>query len=294
VQLGDRTGACRRNASPIRRQTSVSPHAPSDPLPPPNRDCRCPGQNRGVTPLGRFSPATQAWFEAPSPTPRPPDRRLGGDQRGQQRPGRRPDRLRQDPRGVPLVPRPPRRPAHSTRPPAAAAESLRLPMKALASTSSATCAAPLTGIRHAAPVSAARSPTSTWRFRSGDTPADERRPFAAPARHLITTPRVAGSCSSRRGRASRCAVSRRSSSTRCMQLPAPSAAPTCACPSSGSTPSSTRPAQRIGLSATGRPVEESPILGGPPGRVVQRVDQGVGPQGRRDGARNGRARPAHR
>ena len=71
------------------------------------------------------------------------------------------------------------------------------------------------------------------------------------------------SCCSRPRRATRCGPSRRSSWTRCTPSPAPSGAPIWRSASSASTASCARPAQRIGLSATVRPLEEvARFLGG--------------------------------
>ena len=115
---------------------------------------------------------------------------MGGRAGGQARAGRRPHRVGQDPRGVPLGARPAgvraRRPRRRS---TGAASSTSRRSRRSRSTSSATCARRwrASGRPHSGwgcPV-----PDITVGMRTGDTPADERRQFArTPPDVLVTTP----------------------------------------------------------------------------------------------------------
>src|ERR671911_400483 len=118
------------------------------------------------------------------------------------------------------------------------------PMKALAVDVERNLRSPLVGIRHAATRLGLPQPDITVAVRSGDTPADERRAFArAPTDILDEVHAVAGT---KRGAHLALSLERLDA-----LLP--------------------RPAQRIGLSATVRPVEEVAryLAGGQPVDVVQ-------------------------
>ena len=116
-------------------------------------------------------------------------RRLGRDRAGAARARGRADRLGQDALGVPLGHRPaadragrPDRGRH-------ARSSTSPRSRPSRSTSSATCASPLVGIRQTAERLGARLPEVSVGIRSGDTPAAERRTLArTPPDILITTP----------------------------------------------------------------------------------------------------------
>ena len=227
-----------RGLSYLRGHLTACPHSTGSPRPPgpgsPARSSADPGPGRGV----------------------------GRDQQRRARARRRTHRLRQDAGRLPVVARPAGRPRRRPRTSSAAAgcstsrRSRRWP-----STSSATCAPRW-------PASARPPPGSGWRrprSPSGSAPATPRPTSAGrfartPAGHPDHHPRVAVPDAHQRRRARRCAASRRSSSTRSTRSPAPSAAPTSRSPSSGSTSCSTDPAQRIGLSATVRPIEEVAAL----------------------------------
>ena len=142
--------------------------------------------------LGRFSPATRAWFDqafaattaqvgAWDAIPRAPRAR------------RRPHRLGQDPRRVPLGARPARRGPPAGDPQAPLPGALRLAAEGprrRRRAQPAQPARPASGTRPAA--SALPEPDITVGVRSGDTPADERRRLRAqPARHPHHHARVA-------------------------------------------------------------------------------------------------------
>ena len=171
------------------------------------------------------------------------------------------------------------------------------PLKALAVDVERNLRAPLAGIGQAAARLGLPRPEIRVGIRSGDTPADERRAFARrPTDILITTPEslflllTSAAREALRGvetvivdevhavagtkRGAHLAVSL----DRLDEL-------------------LDRPAQRIGLSATVRPIEEVAtfLAGGRPvagGRAA--VDEGVGPLGRRPGRGHERAGPADR
>lgn len=110
-------------------------------------------------------------------------------QRGQPRPGRRADRLGQDALRLPLGTGPARR----ERAPADKLARCRVlyisPLKALAVDVERNLRSPLVGIGHAADRLGLPTPQVSVSVRSGDTPASERRAFAkAPSDVLITTP----------------------------------------------------------------------------------------------------------
>ena len=187
---------------------------------------------------------------------RRPGGRLGGDRRRAQRPGRRPHRLGQDARRVPLVDRPAGQRARPAEPQRRCRVLYVSPMKALAVDVERNLRAPLAGIRHAAARLGLPEPDLTVGDPVRRHPG-RRAPAvpAHPARHPHHHARVAVPACSPRRPASRCAASRRSSSTRCTPSPAPSAAPTWRCPSSGSTHllDAARPAHRaVGDGAPGR------------------------------------------
>ena len=195
------------------------------------------------------------------PSPRPPpaqDRGLGGGQRRARTPwsSRRPARARRSPRSSGRSTGSPPSRAPTTRGGAAGCSTSRRSRRS-PSTSSATCAP---RCRHPAggrPARPARARHHASAIRSGDTPADERRAFGRPAaRHPHHHARVAvpaahlagprGAARRRDGDRRRGARRRRHQARRAPRALA----------SSGSTRCSTGPAQRIGLSATVRPVDE--------------------------------------
>jgi ATP-dependent helicase Lhr and Lhr-like helicase len=137
------------------------------------------------------------------------------------------------------------------------------PLKALAVDVERNLRAPLTGIRHAAHRLGVEPPDITVAMRSGDTPADERRAFArTPSDILITTPEslflllTSASRESLRGvetviidEVHAVAATKRGAHLALSLERLDALLP--------------RPAQRIGLSATVRPIEEvARFLGG--------------------------------
>src|SRR5918993_2886022 len=145
------------------------------------------------------------------------------------------------------------------------------PMKALAVDVERNLRSPLVGIRHAASRLGLPQPEITVAVRSGDTPADERRAFArAPSDILITTPESLFLLLTSAAREALTGVetvildevhavagTKRGAHLALSLEPLDALLP--------------RPAQRIGLSATVRPVEEVAryLAGGQPVDVVQ-------------------------
>ena len=133
------------------------------------------------------------------------------------------------------------------------------------STSSATCARPSPASPSRRGASGVDLRVPTVGVRTGDTPARIARAWRArpptsssrrPSRSICSSPRPRARCS---------AASRRSSSTRSTRSFRPSAARTLRCRSSGSRrcAAGAPPLQRIGLSATQRPLDEvARLLGG--------------------------------
>jgi len=140
-------------------------------------------------PLGGFSPLTRAWFEATFATPTPA-------QAGAWPPiGERRDVLVVAPTGsgktlaafLSAIDR------LAAAPPVPARDRLRVlyvsPLKALAADIERNLRSPLAGLRAAAAGAGAPLPGISVAMRTGDTPADERRRFArTPPDILITTP----------------------------------------------------------------------------------------------------------
>nr|MDQ3989892.1 DEAD/DEAH box helicase [Actinomycetota bacterium] len=162
------------------------------------------------------------------------------------------------------------------------------PMKALAVDIERNLRSPLTGIRQAAHRLGAPQPNIRVGMRTGDTPAEERRSFArTPPDVLVTTPEslfliltsaareslrgvqtvivdeVHAVAATKRGGHLALSLERLDA-----LLTDPAGHPH---PDPAGHPRPKRPAQRIGLSATVRPVEEvaSFLAGGRPVRVVQ-------------------------
>ena len=115
---------------------------------------------------------------------------MGRDRRGQARAGGRPDRQRQDAERVPA------RHRHACSPPSGRTTRRRRtrvlyisPLKALAVDVERNLRAPLTGIRHTAERLGTSLPDVTVGLRSGDTSAaDRRRLTSSPPDIMITTP----------------------------------------------------------------------------------------------------------
>ena len=215
-------------------------------------------------PLAPFHPAVRDWFDASFDAPDTPQtarlarhraRRIDADPCA--------DRQRQDTRRVPLVPRSPDVRAAATEEPAVP-RALHFAAEGAGRR------------RRAQPAGAARGHCQRRRGArrhvrrrrpSPSAPATRRRPNApafSASRRTSSSPRPNRStCCSRRTRARRCAASTRSSSTRFTRWSRPSAAHTWRCRSSASRRACDRPPQRIGLSATQRPLEEvARFLGG--------------------------------
>ena len=132
------------------------------------------------------------------------------------------------------------------------------PLKALGNDIQKNLRVPLAGIAELARAAGPPLPDIRVAVRSGDTPARERQlQLRKPPHILVTTPGVALHPADRRGQPTHAARSAaRSSSTRSTPSPPTSAAPTWRCRSSGSITLAGRPLQRIGLSATQKPIEE--------------------------------------
>ena len=132
-----------------------------------------------------------------------------------------------------------------------------------ASTSSATCGRrwPASGTP---PTGSARPvPDVSVGVRSGDTPARAAQAEHQPAGHPDHHARVAVPDAHQPGARDASGASRPSSSTRCTPSPAPSAAPTSRISLERLDALLEQPAQRIGLSATVRPLDEvARFLGG--------------------------------
>ena len=220
---------------------------------------------------------------------------MGGCAGGQARAGRRAHRVRQDPGGVPVGARPAGVGPAARVAAAPLPRPLRLAAQGARGRRQRNLRSPLAGIRQAAQRLGLPVPDVTVGMRTGDTPADERRQFArTPPDVLVTTPEslflllTSAARESLRGvttvildevhavagtkRGAHLALSLE----RLDEL-------------------FERPAQRIGLSATVRPLDEvSTFLAGrPPGRgrpaAARRRRAGVG---RGAGARSRRARRA--
>ena len=245
--------------------------------------------------LGGFHPAVRTWFERrfPDGPDRPAGARLAGDRRRRRHADRRADRLGQDAGRVPglhrpAVPRAPRptpgaerrRPRWST-----SRRSRRWP-----STSSRTSSAPLAEIaRGRARARAARARRSASSCARGDTAADRARRdaqaaaahpghharVALPAAHRRAEPRAAA----RRAHRDR----RRDPRARARQA---RLAPGALARAARARRASSRP-QRIGLSATQRPIETI-------ARLLVGAGAGREHAGRRAGVRDRRRRPPPR
>ena len=115
---------------------------------------------------------------------------MGGGPGGPARAGRRPHRLGQDPRGVPVGARPAgRRSRRPTTRSTAAGSSTSRRSRRWRSTCSATCARRWPASGRPRSGSGSPVPDVTVGMRTGDTPADERRLFArTPPDVLVTTP----------------------------------------------------------------------------------------------------------
>ena len=154
------------------------------------------------------------------------------------------------------------------------------PLKALTYDVERNLRAPLHGIALAAERLDEPQPRITIAGRTGDTPQEERRELARrPPDILVTTPESLYLHAHERRPRGAPRASRPSSSTRSTPSRARSAAPTSRSPSSassGSDPRARRRLQRIGLSATQRPLETiARFLGGTgAGREVEIVDAG--------------------
>ena len=119
--------------------------------------------------------------------PRRPGARLGRHQRGTAHADPGADRLGQDAGGLPVVPRPAGDRAAAGGP--GAARAVRRPLKALAYDVERNLRAPLVGIRRTAAQLGIEAPDITVATRTGDTSADERRDLArTPPDILVTTP----------------------------------------------------------------------------------------------------------
>ena len=143
-------------------------------------------------PLAAFSEPTRTWFAETfaEPTPRP-GAGLGRDQRRPPRADPRADGQRQDPGGVPVVPRPAHGGAGHRR--GATVRVLYVsPLKALAYDVERNLRSPLAGIRRTAERIGVAVPEISVGSRTGDTPADARRAARPePARHPRHHARVA-------------------------------------------------------------------------------------------------------
>ena len=141
-------------------------------------------------PLAASRPPHGPGSRGPSRRRHPPRRAPGRPSRGRQRPGRGAHRLGQDAGRVPLVARPAGHRAAPRTGTAPLPGPLRLPAQGARRRRRAQ--PPRAADRHPARrrrASACRSPTSPSAIRSGDTPADERRRFGrTPPDILITTP----------------------------------------------------------------------------------------------------------
>ena len=185
-------------------------------------------------PLAPFSPAVRDWFEASFEAPT--DAQARGWAAIAERPPHadpRPDGQRQDPRRVPVVPRPPRDATRARPRPARAPGTVRV-----------LYVSPAQGPhlrRRAQPAGAARPGSPSPPQRLGDAsrrtsrspaapatrPAEDRRELARhPPDILVTTPEIALPAADERRPARSSAASSTSSSTRSTRSPARSAAPT--------------------------------------------------------------------
>ena len=149
------------------------------------------------------------------------------------------------------------------------------PLKALAVDVERNLRAPLAGIARRRPRRGEPFITPAIAIRTGDTPQSERARFQRePADILITTPESLYLILTSNAREA-LRSSTRSSSTRFTRSSRPSAARIWRCRSSGSRRAASKPPQRIGLSATQRPLEEvARFLGGveePVARVGRRT-----------------------
>ena len=243
-------------------------------------------------PLAPFAPAVRAWFEATFEAPTTAQAAgLGGHRRRPPHAHPRPDRERQDPRRVPVVPRP----AASTHPrPAPDARAARRRPRPV------RLAAQGADLRHRAQPpgaagrdrprrrsgSASRRPTISVASRTGDTPgrgAPRHRP--APAGHPHHDPGIALPDADQRRRARSCAASSTSSSTRSTRSPARKRGAHLALSLErlealvrAEREAADAPPQRIGLSATQRPLETiARFLGGDRRRAARStiVDAGA-------------------
>ena len=246
---------------------------------------RRPVVARTVDPLAPFGPAVRAWFEATFEAPTPgPGRGLGGDQpRAATRSSTpRPAAARPSPRscgastGSSRDPSPPPSAAH----PGTVRTLYISPLKALAYDVERNLRAPLAGIALAAQRLDLEPPQISIASRTGDTPQDERRDLVRhPPDILVTTPESLYLLLTSQAREILAGVEQvivdevhaiagtkrgahlALSLERLERLRAKAAR----------TASASRPLQRIGLSATQRPLETiARYLGG----------VGAGPRGR--------------
>ena len=253
-------------------------------------------------PLDRFSAPVRAWFETSFAAPTDAQAAgLAGDRRRRPHPAPRADRVGQDARRVPLGDRPARRPRPSPTKDQRCRVLYISPLRALAVDVEKNLRAPLAGIALAAErlgVPFARADRracarATRPARSASTRPQPARHPHHHARVALPDAHVAGARDAARRRDG---DRRRDPRARADQA---RRAPRCS-RSNGSKRSPTQPPQRIGLSATQRPLDEiARFLGGsdderrPAGHDRRRgIAQGARRRGDRPGRRHDRARRA--